>query len=148
MFESFLIFLTKWEYLSFTDLTRKHAIQGIYQAKIFEKHTRIDCVYRNLSNKILKKHAEKVHKKEKLQITFVVAIVIQMSQSGTDYILWLSMQSQIWSEVFVWISACLRFHKKIFPLDFQSEISKAEVNFSVKSVRELKCSHNFRNYIS
>ena len=129
MFESFLIFLTLWEYLSFTDLTRKHAIQGIYQAKIFEKHTRIDCVYRNLSNKILKRHAEKVHKKEKLQIT-------------------LSIQSQIWSEVFVWISAHLRFHRKTFRLDFQSEISKAEVNFSVKSVRELKCSHNFRNCVS
>ena len=52
------------------------------------------------------------------------------------------------SEVFVWISARLRFHKKTFPLDFQSEISKAEVNFSVKSVSELKCSHNFRNCVS
>ena len=40
-----------------------------------------------VSKKIMKRHAEKVRKKEKLQITFVVAIVIQMSQSGTDYIL-------------------------------------------------------------
>ena len=45
------------------------------------KNTRIDCGYRNLSNKILKRHAEKVHKKEKLQIAFVVAIMFQMSQS-------------------------------------------------------------------
>ena len=48
------------------------------------------------------------------------------------------------SEVFVWISAHLRFHKKIFWIDFESEISKVEVNFSVKSVRVLKCLHNFR----
>ena len=140
MFESFLIFLTLWEYLSFTDLTRKHAIQWIY--------IRIDCGYRTPSNEILKRHAEKVHKKEKLQITFVVSSVIQKSKSGINYILCASMQPLIWSEVFVWISARLRFHKKTFRLDFQSEISKAEVNFSVKSVRELKCSHNFRNCIS
>ena len=114
---------------------------------VFEKHICNDCRYKTPSNKNLYKHVEKVHKKEKLQIIFVVAIVIQMSQSGTDYILWLSIQSQIWSEVFVWISARLRFHKKTFPLDFQSEISKAEVNFYVKSVRELKCSHNFTNCI-
>ena len=49
---------------------------------IYLKNTRIDRV----SNKILERHAEKVNKKEKLHITFVVTILIQMSQSGTDYI--------------------------------------------------------------
>ena len=53
------------------------------------------------------------------------------------------MQSLTWSEVFVWISARLRFYKKIFRIDFESEISKVKMNFSVKSVRVLKCLHNF-----
>ena len=103
-----------------------------------------DCGQRTPSNENLKKHVEKVHKKEKLQITFVVPSVIQKSKSGTNCMLCASMQALIWSEVFVWISARLRFHKKTFRVDFQSEISKVEVNFSVKSVRVLKCSHNFR----
>ena len=53
------------------------------------------------------------------------------------------MRPLIWSEVFVWISARLRFHKKIFWIDIESEISKVKINFSVKSVRVLKCLHNF-----
>ena len=73
-----------------------------------------DCGQRTPSNENLKKHVEKVHKKEKLQNTFVVPNVIQKSKSGTNYIIGALMQPLISSEVFVWISARLRFHKKIF----------------------------------
>ena len=91
------------------------SLNEIYQKKKHFKNSRaIDCGYRSPSNNNLKKHAEKVHKKEKLQNTLVVASVIQKSNSGTNYIFCALMQQLISSEVFVWISACLRFHKKIF----------------------------------
>ena len=49
---------------------------------IYLKNTRIDCGYGNLANKIMKRHAEKVHKQEKLQITFVITIFIQCHNQG------------------------------------------------------------------
>ena len=110
------------------------------------------CAYRTPSKNNLDNHVEKVHREEKFYNTFVVPNVIVKSKSGTNYIFCALM---VWFEVFVWISAHLRFHKMIFWIDDESEISKVEVNFSVKSVRELKCLHNFRikqrswwNYIS
>ena len=73
-----------------------------------------DCCQRAPCNENLKKHVAKVHKKEKLQNTVVVPNVIQKSKSGTNYIFCALLQPLISSEVFVWISARLRFHKKIF----------------------------------
>ena len=123
-------FLAFSDYLSFTNLNRNPAIDRIYQIKIFEKDMQQlwlqDSIQKNLNN-----HVEKVHRKKKIekQICCPFCALVQLL---------------IWNEVFVWISARLRFHKKIFWIDFESEISKVEVNFSVKSVRVLKCLHNFR----
>ena len=135
-------FLAFSEYPTFTDLIRKHTIECIYQTKILE--TRAMTVASGLHPKknwrtMLRKFIER-----KIKTRIVVPNVIEKSKTGTNYIFCALMQLLIWFEVSVWISAHLRFHKKIFWIDFESEISKVEVNFSVKLVRELKCSHNFR----
>ena len=89
-----------------------------------------DCGYKTPFKKNLNNHVEKVHKKKKIEKQICCPFCALM-------------QLLIWNEVFVWISARLRFHKKIFWIDIESEISKVKINFSVKSVRVLKCLHNF-----
>ena len=82
--------------------------------KYLKKYTCNGCGYRTPSKNNLDNHFEKEHREEKFYNTFVVPNVIVKSKSGTNYIFCALMQPLIGIEVFVWISARLRFHKKIF----------------------------------